>query len=225
MIKDKSMLFLWVCIMSSLILQCPAPDPRVTRGLTHSNLKSHNSGALSQHLLIGCCLRLVGQSIVRAPSPSSLSFRSHCFLRPLSPFLYHRLSRPATRALSRPVSHPAVFTGDESHEKRERAGGMKPEGSTYISVCVTCSRIHGCLPRSMLWALCGCAQVLCVFHVWGKQEGLKGWQVHSEAQESSLTWLSHCAQIKSAFPASHWVRSCACMCDSITKQLSLQPAH
>lgn len=112
-----------VCLMSSLIRCCSDPDPSVTRGLTHSLHTSTGSGAYSRHLPIGCCLRLVGQSIVPALPPSP--FRSHCFLRPLSFFLYHRLIHPATRALSGPVSLPAVFRGDESRENREREGGMK----------------------------------------------------------------------------------------------------
>lgn len=35
-----------------------------------------------------------------------------------------------------------------------------------------------------------------------------GWQVHDEAQELSLTWLSHCGQIKSVIPAPHCDPAC-----------------
>lgn len=146
MLRDKSLVFVHLCVLcplwshGALTLTPVSPGDWPTPHLT-----SDNSGALSQHLPIGCCSRLVSQSIVPAPSPSSPPCRSHCFLRRLSLFLYHRLIHPATRALSGPVSYPAVFTGDESCKKREggREEGMKKEDSTYMIACIMCSWIHG----------------------------------------------------------------------------------
>lgn len=180
--------------MSPLIPQCPDPDPN---GLTHFHLMSDDSGALSQHLLAGCCSRLVGQSVV--PHPTRPPFRSHCFLRPLSLFLYHRLIHPATRALSGPVSHPAVFTGDESCKKWQREGGREggvEKGGQHMhdSMCQVLAS-----SRSSTWgalrASCACVplpfRLFTCARKWfikrGSRRGSGGRQVHSEAQESFLT--------------------------------------
>lgn len=121
--------------MSSLIQQCPDPDPSVTRGLTHSLPPPRGSGAHSHCLVIGSW---AGQSLL----PPPLLFRSHCFLWPISLFLYHCLIRPTTTVLSRPVSHPAVFRRDE-----RRAGWKRQDNCDNTRI--TCSQIHSCARDAM----------------------------------------------------------------------------
>lgn len=156
------------------------------------------------------------------PPPSPPPFRSHCFLRPLSLFLYHRLIHPATRALSRPVSYPAAFRGDESRENRGREGGRdeKEEWTVYVIACVMCSWIRSSLPgvhygphtfMSVFYFACLWGNALLRGKKGARGGGFWGWRVHREAKESSLTWLSHCAQIQSAFPATYCVRACVYM--------------
>lgn len=196
----------------------PVPDPSVTWELLTPTTRD-NSGALLQAL--PDWLLLVGQLIGPAPSPSSPPFRSNFFLRPLSLFFYDRLIHLATRALSGPVSHPAVFTGDEKWETWEREGETKRRTAhtwLHVSRALKFTVVYlGCVMS--LTGLCAATFYFsCVRKCFIKREAGGGlWQVHSEAQESSLTRLSHCAQIKRAFPASHCVCACvyavcACVC-------------
>ena len=73
------------------------------------------------------------------------SFKSHCFLRPLSLFLYHRLIHPATRALSGPVSRPAGFR-DESGNTREGGRDREEHQTITVIACAACSSILSPLP-------------------------------------------------------------------------------
>lgn len=130
---DAEGINLWslcACIMSSLIQQWPDPDPS---GLTHSLLTLWGSGArdITSWLAVAA-----GSWASQLFLPPSISFRNHCFLRPLSLFLYHCLIHPTTRALSGPVSHPAVFRRDESCKEMERGMKKRRQQWQHIRACV-----------------------------------------------------------------------------------------
>lgn len=154
---DKSVLFVCACVCgrvscplwsyAALTLTSVSPEDWPTLSSQHdAQVPSCNTSWLA-----------VASSPLIVPAPSPLapslspSFRSHCFLRPLSLFLYHHLIRPATRALSGPVSHPAVFrAGRESEGGKPGANGDNKPMTAFSPTHVCCSAFVRVSARSAL---------------------------------------------------------------------------
>lgn len=199
--------------MSSLIRQCPDPDPSV-RGLAHSLLTPWGSGALSHHLVIGCCCWLVGHSIVPAP----LSFFQESLLPVvLKPLFVSPLNPPNNKSPQWACQPPC------SVQKRREPQGKGERDEKEETTVATHTWLHVSYAPALTAVCLMCSVSLVLLWVWERStlhvyeemlywEGSKGkckaGKFTREAQESSLTWLSHCGQIKSAFPASYDIRAC-----------------